>query len=62
MRHDRMVSRYAIPTGIPRVDGLLMGPPGFEVSQLLNFFLEIVGTLFFLSIITFSIFIFFLFF
>ena len=31
---DMVVSRYAIPTGIPRVDGLSTEPPGFEVSHL----------------------------
>ena len=34
MRRDMVISKYVIPTGIPRVDGLLMGPPGFRVSQL----------------------------
>ena len=28
MEHDLVASRYAIPTGILGVDGLLMGPPG----------------------------------
>ena len=30
---DMVVSRYAIPTGIPCVDGLSTRPPGFKVSQ-----------------------------
>ena len=30
---DMVVSRYAIPTGIPCVDGLSTGPPGFGVLQ-----------------------------
>ena len=30
---DMVVSRYAIPTGIPHVDELSTGPPGFGVSQ-----------------------------
>ena len=34
MRHDSVVSRYAIPTGIPQVDGWSMGPSGFGASQL----------------------------
>ena len=34
MGRDMVVSRYAIRTGIPQVDGLSMGPPGFGVSQL----------------------------
>ena len=34
MRRDMVVSRYAIPTGILRVDGLSTGPPSFRVSQL----------------------------
>ena len=29
MRHDSVVSRYAIPIGIPQVNGWSMGPPGF---------------------------------
>ena len=33
MGRDMVVSRYAIPTGIPRIDKLSMGPPGFGVSQ-----------------------------
>ena len=33
MRHDSVVSRYAIPTGISQVDGWSMGPPGFEESH-----------------------------
>ena len=28
-----MVSRYAIPIGIPQVDGWSKGPSGFGVSQ-----------------------------
>ena len=32
MGHGMEVSRYAILTGIPRVDGLSTGPPGFGVS------------------------------
>ena len=31
---DMVVLRYAIPTGIPHVDGLSTGLPGFGVSQL----------------------------
>ena len=34
MVSNMMVSRYAIPTSIPRVDGLSTGPPGFGASQL----------------------------
>ena len=30
---NMVVSRYAIPTGIPCVDGLSTGPSGFGVSQ-----------------------------
>ena len=30
---DMVVSRYVIPIGIPCVDGLSTGPPGFRVSQ-----------------------------
>ena len=33
MGPDLVVSRYAIPTGIPRFDGLSTGPLGFVVSQ-----------------------------
>ena len=33
MRRDMVVSRYAIPIGIPCVDGLSTGPPSFGVSQ-----------------------------
>ena len=33
MRYDSMVSRYAIPTGIPQVDGWSTGPPGFGASH-----------------------------
>ena len=33
MRHDSMVSRYAIPTGIPKVDSWSTGPSGFGASQ-----------------------------
>ena len=29
-----VVSRYTIPTGIPRIDGLATRPPSFGVSQL----------------------------
>ena len=29
MRHDMVVSRYEIPTGIPCIDRLSMGPLGF---------------------------------
>ena len=29
---DMVVSKYAIPTSIPCVDGLSTGPPGFGVS------------------------------
>ena len=31
---DMVVLRYAIPTSIPHVEGLSMGPPGFAVSQI----------------------------
>ena len=31
---DMVVSRYAIPTGIPCIDMLSTGPPDFAVSQL----------------------------
>ena len=34
MGRDMVVSRYAIPTGIPCVDWLSTRPPGFRVSQL----------------------------
>ena len=34
MGRDMVVSRYTIPTGIPRVDGLSTGPWGFGASQL----------------------------
>ena len=30
---NMVVSRYAIPTGIPRVDGLSMGPSGFGARR-----------------------------
>ena len=33
MGRDMVVSRYAIPTGIPRVDGLSTGPLSFGVSH-----------------------------
>ena len=33
MGRDLMVSRYAIPIGIPCVDGLSMGPSGFRTSH-----------------------------
>ena len=33
MGRDMVESRYAIPIGILRVDGLSMGPSGFGVSQ-----------------------------
>ena len=33
MGRDMMVSRYVIPTGIPLVDGLSTGPPGFGTSH-----------------------------
>ena len=32
MGRDRVVSRYAIPIGISRVDKLSTGPPGYGVS------------------------------
>ena len=32
MGRDMVVSRYAIPTGIPGVDGLSTGPSGFRAS------------------------------
>ena len=34
MGRDMVVLRYAIPTGIPRIEGLSTGPPSFGVSQL----------------------------
>ena len=34
MGHDLVVSRYAIPIGIPRVDELSKGPPRFASSYL----------------------------
>ena len=34
MGHYLMVSRYAIPIGIPHVDGLSKGPPRFTASYL----------------------------
>ena len=34
MRHDRVVSRYAIPICILSVDGWSMGPPSFGASHL----------------------------
>ena len=34
MGRDMVVSRDVIPTGIPCVDGLSTGPPGFGASQL----------------------------
>ena len=33
MRHDSVVSRYAIPIGISQVDGWSTGPSGFGESQ-----------------------------
>ena len=33
MECDMVVSRYAIPICIPRVDGLSTGPPGFGASH-----------------------------
>ena len=33
MRRDMVVSSYAIPIGISRIDGLSTEPPGFGVSQ-----------------------------
>ena len=36
MECDLVVLRYAIPTGIPRFDGLSTRPPGFGVSLLGN--------------------------
>ena len=38
---DMVVLRYAILTGIPRVDGLSMGPPGFGASQFKNFWIHL---------------------
>ena len=32
MGRDMVVSRYAIPTGIPRIDGLSTGPSSFGVA------------------------------
>ena len=34
MRHDTVVSRYAILISILQVDGWLMGPLGFGASKL----------------------------
>ena len=34
MGHNSVVSGYLKSTGIPRVDGLSTGPPGFGASQL----------------------------
>ena len=34
MNHDSVVSRYAIPTGIPQIDGWSMRPLEIRVSQL----------------------------
>ena len=34
MGHNGVVSGYPKSTGIPRVDGLLTGPPGFRASHL----------------------------
>ena len=34
MGRDMVVSGYAIPTGVPCVDGLSTGPLGFGASQL----------------------------
>ena len=33
MRHDSVVSRYAIPIGIPQVDGWSTEPPDFWASH-----------------------------
>ena len=33
MGHNSVVSGYPKSTGIPQVDGLSMGPPGFRASQ-----------------------------
>ena len=33
MRHDSVVSKYAIPTGILQVDGWSMKPPEIRVSH-----------------------------
>ena len=33
MRHDSVVSRYAIPIGIPQVDGWSTGPPEIGASH-----------------------------
>ena len=30
---DMVVSKYTIPTGIPCVEGLSTGPPGFRLSH-----------------------------
>ena len=43
MRRDMVVSRYVIPIGIPRVDGLSTGPSGFEASQLVFFFFFLIN-------------------
>ena len=34
MGRDLVVSRYAIPISIPRIDRLSTGPSGFGMSQL----------------------------
>ena len=45
MGRNMVVLRYAIPTGIPCVDGLSRRPPGFGASQHL-----VVVLFFFLSV------------
>ena len=36
MGRDLVVSRYAIPTAIPRIDGLSMGPLCFGASHIME--------------------------
>ena len=40
MGHDSVVSRYAIPTGIPQVNDWSTGPSGFRASQHVYFFFD----------------------
>ena len=45
MGRDMVVSRYAIPTSILRVDGLSTGPPGFGVLNLWSLAMRCKGRL-----------------
>ena len=50
MRHNSVVSRYAIPIGILQVNGWSTGPPGFGVSQFLpqnNLFFHGLSSIYF---------------